>query len=258
MPRRVFYKSGPECFDVHLGVKVTPALKLQLIDAADRSGVSQSDFIRLMLVAGLSAHTAKNIRATENSGEPARRSADRGFMLAPLLYMLALGGIGAAVMFSGYSQVLRSNAEMTAINSARQQLNSAGQTLSASAVLDSATSTIVQPPAVTTYAAVTDTSRLPTNYAGVNSTGTPHDYGVIDVNTGVRQLDPWGKYYVYCRWENPVASASAPSIMVISAGPDGSLSTKCGDTSAQGDDRVNKMTVAEAINRANVWLGCSK
>ncbi len=174
-------------------------------------------------------------------------------MLAPLLYMLALGGIGAAVMFSGYSQVLRSNAEMTAINTVRQQLNSAGQTLSASAVLDSATSTIVQPPNVQLFSAVTDTARLPGNYAAVNATGTPHSYGVVDVNTGVRQLDPWGKYYVYCRWENPVSNAAAPSIMVISGGPDGLLSTKCGDTAAQGDDRLNKLTVAEAINRANVW-----
>ena len=174
-------------------------------------------------------------------------------MLAPLLYMLALGGIGAAVMFSGYSQVLRSNAEMTAINTVRQQLNSAGQTLSASAALDSATSTIVQPPNVQLFSAVTDTARLPGNYAAVNATGTPHSYGVVDVNTGVRQLDPWGKYYVYCRWENPVSNAAAPSIMVISGGPDGLLSTKCGDTAAQGDDRLNKLTVAEAINRANVW-----
>ena len=174
-------------------------------------------------------------------------------MLAPLLYMLALGGIGAAVMFSGYSQVLRSNAEMTAINTVRQQLNSAGQTLSASAALDSATSTIVQPPNVQLFSAVTDTARLPGNYAAVNASGAPHGYGVVDVNTGVRQLDPWGKYYVYCRWENPVSNASAPSIMVISGGPDGLLSTKCGDTAAQGDDRLNKLTVAEAINRANVW-----
>lgn len=176
-----------------------------------------------------------------------------GFMLAPLLYMLALGGIGAAVMFSGYSQVLRSNAEMTAVNTVRQQLNSAGQTLSASAALDSATSTIVQPPNVQLFSAIVDSSRLPGNYAAVNATGTPHDYGVIDVSSGVRQLDPWGKYYVYCRWENPVSNASAPSIMVISGGPDGLLGTKCGDAVAQGDDRINKLTVAEAINRANVW-----
>ncbi|MDX1923257.1 MAG: tail fiber domain-containing protein [Alphaproteobacteria bacterium] len=197
-----------------------------------------------------SAKTMCALMETVLRNQPNKQS---GFMLAPLLYMLALGGIGAAVMFSGYSQVLRSNAEMTAVNTVRQQLNSAGQTLSASAALDSATSTIVQPPNVQLFSAVTDTSRLPGNYAAVNATGTPHDYGVIDVSSGVRQLDPWGKYYVYCRWENPVSNASAPSIMVISGGPDGLLGTKCGDTVAQGDDRINKLTVAEAINRANVW-----
>ncbi len=176
-------------------------------------------------------------------------------MLAPLLYMLALAGIGASVMFSGYSQILRSNAEMTAINVVRSQLQSAGQTLSATAVLDQATSSIVEPPAVYAYGSVTggDTARLPTNYDHAADSGSPHDVGVIDVSTGVRQLDPWGKFYVYCRWENAVSSPASPSIMVLSAGPDGSLSTKCGDTSAQGDDRIISSTVAETINRANVW-----
>jgi hypothetical protein len=69
-------------------------------------------------------------------------------MLAPLLYTLALAGVGAAVLFSGYSQILKSNAEMTATNAARAQLLAAGQTLSASSVLDTPTSTIVEPPAV--------------------------------------------------------------------------------------------------------------
>jgi hypothetical protein len=179
-------------------------------------------------------------------------------MLAPLLYMLALAGIGAAVMFSGYSQILRSNAEMTAMNVARSQLQSAGQTLSASSVLDSATSSIVQPPAVysaATVASGADAARLPTNYANAGNTGTPHDVGVIDVSSGVRQLDPWGKFYIYCRWENDMLPAhlSSPAIMVISAGPDGTLDTKCGDTTAQGDDRIITSTVAETINRANVW-----
>ncbi|MBI3419887.1 MAG: hypothetical protein HY053_07135 [Proteobacteria bacterium] len=179
-----------------------------------------------------------------------------GFMLAPLLYMLALAGIGAAVMFSGYSQILRSNAEMTAVNTARSQLQAAGQTLSASAVLDSATSTIVQPPAVYSMATVasgSDAARLPTSYGNAGDTGTPHDVGVIDVSTGVKQLDPWGKFYIYCRWENAVASPASPAITVISAGPDGTLNTKCGDTAAQGDDRIITSTVAETINRANVW-----
>jgi hypothetical protein len=176
-------------------------------------------------------------------------------MLAPLLYMLALAGIGAAVMFSGYSQILRSNAEMTAINAARSQLQAASQTLSASSVLDTPTSSIVEPPAVFPFASIAsgDTARLPANYANAGNTGTPTDVGVIDVSSGVRQLDPWGKFYIYCRWESAVAAPAAPALMVISAGPDGTLSTGCGDTAAQGDDRVITSSVAETINRANVW-----
>src|ERR1043166_1421172 len=85
---------------------------------------------------------AKSMCAVLRRRVIARAESRAGFMLAPLLYMLALAGIGAAVMFSGYSQVLRSNAEMTAINTARQQLQSAGQTLSATSVLDQATSSI--------------------------------------------------------------------------------------------------------------------
>ncbi|HEY7579173.1 MAG TPA: hypothetical protein VH855_16400 [Acetobacteraceae bacterium] len=176
-------------------------------------------------------------------------------MLAPLLYMLALAGIGAAVVFSGYSQILRSNAVMTAVNAARSELQAASQTLSASSVLDTPTSTIVEPPAVFPFAsvAVGDTARLPTNYANAGNTGIPTDVGVIDVSSGVRQLDPWGKFYVYCRWENPVASPASPAMTMISAGPDGTLSTGCGDTLAQGDDRIITSSVAETINRANVW-----
>jgi fibronectin-binding autotransporter adhesin len=186
-----------------------------------------------------------------------RRSArgDAGFMLAPLLYMLVLAGIGAAVLFSGYSQILRSNAQMTAINAARSQLQAAGTTLAASSALDSATSTIVQPPAVYAFGSIAggDTAKLPTNYTNASTTGSPHDVGVIDTSVGVRQLDPWGKFYIYCRWENAVSSPTLPSIMVITSGPDGNLDTKCGDTTAQGDDKITSSTVAETINRANVW-----
>jgi hypothetical protein len=98
-----------------------------------------------------------------------------GFMLTPLLYMLALAGVGATVMFSGYSQILKSNAEMTALNAARAQLQAAGQTLSATSVLDTATSSIVEPPAVLPFASVTggDVARLPTGYADAGNSGTP-------------------------------------------------------------------------------------
>ncbi|MDP9128654.1 MAG: hypothetical protein M3N08_10400, partial [Pseudomonadota bacterium] len=38
-----------------------------------------------------------------------RNRARAGFAIAPILYMLGLVGVGAAVLFSGYSQVLRTN-----------------------------------------------------------------------------------------------------------------------------------------------------
>ena len=189
------------------------------------------------------------LRTTQNNPRQNNRA---GFMLAPLLYMLALGGIGAAVMFSGYSQVLRSNAEMTSVNAVRQQLSTAAQTLSATSTLTSG-NTILTPPSVTAFAAVTDTARFPTSHTTVNATGTPTAYGVLDTASGVRQLDPWGKYYLYCKWDSAIATGTNPSISIISAGPDGALQSKCGDNAAVGDDRINKLSVAEAINRANVW-----
>ena len=36
-----------------------------------------------------------------------------GFGIAPILYMLGLVGVGAGVLFSGYSQILRSNVSIT-------------------------------------------------------------------------------------------------------------------------------------------------
>ena len=257
MTRRVYYRREGGRFDVMLGVNISHELNSRIEAAANDAQRSKSDFIRTILEAGLKAHQACSdaTQARPAGGlrsSPAGRD-QAGFMLAPLLYMLALAGIGTAVMFSGYGQVLRSNAEMTAINAVRQQLSSAGQTLSASSVLDSATSTILQPPAALDFAAITDTARLPSNYAAVNGTGTPTTVGAVNVGSGVRQTDPWGKYYIYCRWENGVAAPASPSIMVISGGPDGALQTKCGDAAAQGDDRINRLSVAEAINRANVW-----
>ena len=262
MTRKVYYRPDGAFLDVMIGVNITKDLNEKIEQQAETAHRTKSDFLRLLLEEGLKTLSNKRLRVRSTSSEPSlsqrstgakRSSSEAGFMLAPLLYMLALGGIGAAVMFSGYSQVLRSNAEMTSINAVRQQLNTAAQTLSAASALDAGTSTILQPPAVYAFGSVSDTARLPTSYASVNSIGTPSGYGVIDTSSGVRQLDPWGKYYVYCRWDSAIATATLPSIMVLSAGPDGVLQTKCGDAAAVGDDRINKLSVAEAVNRANVW-----
>jgi integrase/recombinase XerD len=114
-----------------------------------------------------------------------------GFMLAPLLYMLALAGIGAAVLYSSYSQILRSNAQMTSINAVRSQLQSAGTTLAASSTLDTSVNpNLVKPPAVyalATVAAGADAAKLPSNYAAASSSGSPTDVGVVDTSTGVRR-----------------------------------------------------------------------
>ena len=41
--------------------------------------------------------------------------------------------------------------------------------------------------------------------------------------------------------------------MIISGGPDGTLQTKCTDTSAQGDDLIIEWPVTTAVNRSAVW-----
>jgi hypothetical protein len=151
---------------------------------------------------------------------------------------------------------------MTAVNTVRSQLQAAGTTLAASSLLDTNPNpNVVQPPELVLFGSVSgaDVARLPTDYGEVAnftpdaSHPLPMDVGVIDVASGVRQLDPWGKFYVYCRWESPISDLSAPAITVISAGPDGVLNTKCNTTTPSGDDRMTFSSVGETVNRANVW-----
>jgi fibronectin-binding autotransporter adhesin len=66
-------------------------------------------------------------------------------------------------------------------------------------------------------------------------------------------LDAYGHTYIYCRWENPRSSPAAPAFVLLSAGPNGKLETRCGDSSAQGDDGYLAMSVGVAINRAALW-----
>lgn len=200
-----------------------------------------------------------------------------GFAIAPILYMLTLVGVGAGIMFSSYSQVLRSGIQVTNSVGVRSDLNSASTTLSALSVTVSSTVNgqsvnILCPPggggasgdctASANYASglaafsSATASKLPSGCttagcAGFN-TGSPTEMGVLSV-AGAKQLDSWGHYYIYCRWENPVASAGSPSIAIISAGQDGVLNTHCGDGAAQGDDQATFVNVAQAITKASVW-----
>ncbi len=188
-----------------------------------------------------------------------------GFALAPILYILALAGIGGAVLFSGYTQVLRSNVEVTSENQVRNQLLAASQSLAASTFLNGSLNQLEYPATIDAAAWPTggEAARMPsvagqtTGSAGwisaIQNGSTPSSTGVLPVVAGVKQIDPWGRYYVYCNWDRSRNNASSASMMVMSAGPDGVLQTTCANTSAVGDDRAESLNVGQVVSRANVW-----
>jgi Chaperone of endosialidase len=192
-----------------------------------------------------------------------------GFALAPILYLLALVGVGAGVLFSGYHQILRTNVEITRDNATKNELSAASRVLSASAKLSEDSTRLCLPNSgtessdcdgvadlltgMTLFASVVDTDKLPSGYASASSAGTPYEVGVFAAGSGMKLLDPWGHYYIYCRWESTISSGSSMAMQLMSAGSDGTLDTDCGDTTPAVDDYIERVTVAEAIDRANVW-----
>ena len=193
-----------------------------------------------------------------------------GFAIAPILYMLMLVGVGAGVLFSGYSQILRSNIQITNTMTAKNDLSGAATTLAATSVL-SADTTLFCPPRsshesggtpctaapekLVQFAdvAAPDQGHRPTNFAAADTTGSPVEAGVFAAGAGLKQLDPWGHFYVYCRWENARINAADPALTLITAGPDGTLDTKCGDTTQKNDDQMITLAVGAAIQRAAIW-----
>ncbi len=188
--------------------------------------------------------------------------AKRGFALAPILYLIALAGIAGAVLFTGYTQILRSNVEITADNAARNQIRMASEVLASRSLLNGSPANLL-PPAVT--ALPTDTSsvdykRLPKDGSGNPVTtsavqGSAHDAGGLPTVGGVRAFDPWGKYYIYCRWESPQSPGTGNALSIISAGADGKLQTTCADTQpvVGSDDRMEYFPVAAVLSRAATW-----
>lgn len=180
-----------------------------------------------------------------------RHERERGFAIGAILFILTMVGVGGAVLYSGYSQILRTNIEITRDNAAKNDLLAAARTLSAtSAMINGGLN--IQPPAVLPFANA-DSARLPSGYANAGAAGAPAAVGVMQAAAGTRQLDPWNHYYIYCRWENASSPGTDPALLLISAGPDGVLNTGCGDVVAQNDDRVERLSVAQAVDRANVW-----
>jgi|GEM_PF-3295024 len=197
--------------------------------------------------------------------ESLRHATEKGFAVGPILYLLLMAGVAAGVLFSGYSQILRANLNVTNATMAKGDLNGSSTTLAATGQMSTDEQTFCPPRGPGASAGCTgvpeklvpfagaENAKLPTDYANVSSSGSPLEWGVFAAGAGVKQLDPWGRYYIYCRWENPRASADQPALVIISAGANGKLETRCGDATPSGDDQMSRQSVGEAINRASVW-----
>ena len=195
------------------------------------------------------------------------RSNRRGFALAPILYLLGLIGVMVGVLFSGYSQVLKTGQTVQNSMTVKSDLQAAANTLSAQAVFGTNGLTLCPPRSVhqssgdpcaaapvslIQFADFTGT-QLPANYANAGTTGSPVEVGVFAAGSGAKVLDPYGHTYIYCRWENSSGNPASPAFVLLSAGANGNLQTRCGDTSAQGDDNYLMVTVGAAINHAALW-----
>lgn len=199
-----------------------------------------------------------------------RHSSRAGFAIGPILYLLALLGIGAGILFSGYSQILRSNITITQGMETENDLNQAATILAAASILGSSDSTYLCPPTGGSPSAncslsnvklepfgEANAAQLPANYSSAGTTGTPSGFevGVFAPGSGMKQLDPYGHYYIVCRWENQTTNSTNNSIQVMSAGADGKLSTPCGSTTttASGDDQVVAWTAPYAVQHSAIW-----
>ncbi|MGE3624591.1 MAG: hypothetical protein AB7H77_12085, partial [Bdellovibrionales bacterium] len=206
--------------------------------------------------------------AQHRTGPPDTRS---GFAIGPILYLLGLIGVGAGVLFSGYSQILRSNIQITEDMGAKNDLNAATTTLASTSTLSADSLVFCPPPGpgasvncnpsatipekLLIFASVpaADTGRLPSGYNSAGSGGTPTEVGVFAAGSGLKQIDPYGHFYIYCRWENARSSPSSAAFTIISAGPDGALNSTCGDSTPVGDDLMAPLSVGSAIQRSAIW-----
>ncbi len=211
----------------------------------------------------------RNKRVKPIPRPPKRKRRQRGFIIAPLLYILTLIGVASGILFSNYMQSARSVSTVQNNIQVKTELQQAAQTIAASAVLGTDAMTICPPRSgqlpntdpcyiapigmrLFSELSVSEIARLPANY-NFAASGSPAEVGILAPGSGVKQLDPYGHYYIYCRFENSRASPSAQAFTLISGGPDGTIQTTCGATVPIGDDVIAALSVGAAINRAAVW-----
>src|ERR1700722_10971657 len=75
-----------------------------------------------------------------------QKNSEAGFAIGPILYLLGLIGIGAGILFSSYSQILRSNQQVTNNLATKNDLQAIATTIAATSVLGSTDNTVLCPP----------------------------------------------------------------------------------------------------------------
>jgi len=187
---------------------------------------------------------------------------NRGYMFAMMLAMLAL----MAVMGVGLSRLLvttKATTQMQRSQDNKQLMNSLVMTLSSKAA-DSDGDFVLEPPAYSTETI--------TGFAAPTNGGF--------VGTDVVNVDAWGRRLGYCAYDYGSATATPPSgtglirgstnssptdswvaVVVISAGPDGVITTPCpaadtlaSDVAATGDDMVAARSYGEMVSFGNAQI----
>src|SRR5580693_1338515 len=87
---------------------------------------------------------------------------NQGFAIAPILYLLGLIGVGAGVLFSGYSQILRTNQTLSNNLGAKNDLQGIATTLAATSWLSN-DKTVLCPPIVGSNSPSTPSANCSTN-----------------------------------------------------------------------------------------------
>ncbi|MCL2474118.1 MAG: hypothetical protein FWF23_04365, partial [Alphaproteobacteria bacterium] len=201
----------------------------------------------------------------------------RGFGVAPILYLLALIGIASGVLYTSYIQSLRGNIILTQSLGVVSDLDAADKTMAALSVVDASGAGICPPgfeedkdcpKAVIGLREVPEKDErlpnLPEEFTGsitdfmtgstTISSAIPVQVGVFGDETGIKQLDPWGRYYIVCRWRGWLSGTEEErrAYQIISAGADRIIETRCGEA-AQGDDHSVMRDSAGITQRATVW-----
>ncbi|MCL2473523.1 MAG: hypothetical protein FWF23_01255, partial [Alphaproteobacteria bacterium] len=151
---------------------------------------------------------------------------NKGFGVTPVLYLLALIGIALGVLYNNYIQSLKSSIELTHSVGVASDLDAADKTMAALSVMD-ADGTIICPPGLEGIEDLNCVNvvqglrqipekdarvpNLPINYSGTIEDfmsgvgGLPVQVGIFGNELGIKQLDPWGRYYIVCRWQGKMS-----------------------------------------------------